>query len=322
MFFTYHPERSSLLVTVTVGDAYFERWKKNSFESWKNYAEQYDFGIVALTTNLVRNLHPGWNKFRMLEALESHFSHTSNVLVMDADQIFSPIAPNLNDQFATGRIGVVPQKYGPHQKLLSYLRKAHLDREYPLDSFLIAEPHSQFDETDFPELSALRFYSSGFVTIPPEQRNPIIEFSHSGPSDPYSKLDGGGDQIPFLRFLAAQDPVLLTQEWQGIWPEIMATKHPYLYVNRNKKLASFALASSLLEHHCIHFSTTWPEKDFWDIPFRKSWDEIFPRVEQVSIEEYLRKHLSPRLYGQIVSPGEFFLPEEQLPTAQQGSIVG
>ena len=306
MFFRYHPERNSLLVTVAVGDAYFERWKQNSLESWKAYADKSDFGIVALTKNLAKDLHPGWNKFKVLEALEGHISHSANVLVLDADQVFSPIAPNLDDQFATGRIGAVPQKYGPHQKLLSYLRKAHLDKAYPLDSFLIAEPHSKFGKTDFPELSNIRFFSSGFVTIPPEQRHHVIEFSHSGPSDAYSKLDGGGDQIPFLRFLATRDPVLLSQKWQGIWPEIMAAAHPYLYTNRDRRLASFALASSLLDHYCIHFSTTWPEKDFWDVPFKESWDEIFPKIGDLTLESYLREKVSPRLYGQLASPGKFF----------------
>ena len=308
LFFSYEEQRPRLLVTVATGKNYLERWKKNALPSWKTYADAHNFGIMALSESLVPNdAHAGWNKFKMLAQLKTRISADSGLVIMDADQVISPLAPDLTGFFAEEKFGVVPEHYGRYQKLLSFLRQAHLDPQYPLDSYLLATPEMSYRETDFPELQSLRFYSAGLIIVPSSLRDSLEAFSDYGPEDKSARLDGGGDQIPFLKFLNKSSILPLPAEWQGIWPQILAVRYPFLYANPDRKLAAYALASALADFHCVHFATTWPEKDFWDIDFRPAWNEIFESGRNpINLREYIESSVSPRIYGQIRSPDSFF----------------
>ena len=308
MFFSYQAQRPRLLVTVATGKNYLERWKTNALPSWTAYADAHNFGIMALSESLVADdAHAGWNKFKMLARLKTQISADTDLVIMDADQIISPLAPDLTGFFAEKKFGVVPEHYGRYQKLLSFLRQAHLDPQYPLDSYLLATPEMSYRETEFTELQSLQFYSAGLIIVPSSLRDSLEAFSDYGPEDKSARLDGGGDQIPFLKFLSRNSIHPLPAQWQGIWPQILAVRYPFLYVNPDRKLAAYALASSLAEFHCVHFSTTWPEKDFWDIDFRSAWSEIFESdLNRISLREYIESSVTPKIYGQIRRNGSFF----------------
>ena len=296
MFYSYMASRRKVLVTAAVGGDYFARWKRRSWPSWKAFADRHGFGILCLEESLVGEAaHPGWNKFKLLNELGGWVPDDAHLVIMDADQIISPLAPDLSGAFTEKKIGVVPQNYGRYQKILSFLRRAHLDPEYPLDSMLLEGP-------GFPD-----FYSAGLITVPAANRSDLAEFSVYGPEDPSSEIDGGGDQMPFLNFLSTRKIHLLPTEWQGIWPQILATRYPFLYLSRDKELSSFALASALTEFHCVHFSTTWPEKDFWDIEFQPAWEALFPSTNgATSLKDYITSAVKPVFYGQLKPPPSFF----------------
>jgi len=309
LFFRGGGNGNTVLLTVAAGDDYFERWRQASLPSWRRFAERHDYQILALKKSLVAaDAHQGWNKFAVLGFLENEVEADADLVVLDADQVFSPIAPALEDFFSSQQIGVVPELFGPDRKLLSYLRKAHLNSNYPLDSSLLASPMSFKTFSGFEEISTLRFFSAGFFTVPPSKRAALIDFALWGPADPVSLLDGGGDQMPFLKFLATQNVLELDNKWQGIWPNILAARYSFLYARRDRKLATLALASALADFHCIHFSTTWPEKDFWGLDLLAAWDTLYPplRDGDLDIYDYLSSEVKPKLYGQIDRPGHFF----------------
>ena len=308
MFYRYHSDRSKLLVTAAVGDEYFGKWKKNSLPNWTAYADRYGFGIIALRFSLVgEESHLGWNKFKLVKFLEAETSAEKHLVILDADQILSPLAPDLSGWFGTSKLGVVPENYGRFQRLLSYLRRAHLDATYPLDSYLLRDPDIDLANGQMNELSSLDFFSAGLIVVPSSERGELSAFSEYGPNDPASAVDGGGDQIPFLKYLNGRDIQLLPAEWQGIWPQIMATRYPFLYSSKDLGLAGFALASALTEFHCIHFSTTWPEKQFWDVSFEDEWNIMFPELPgSPDLKKYMDSRISPKFYGQIQPPSRFF----------------
>ena len=308
MLYEHHSDRNKLLVTAAVGDLYFSKWQKNSLPNWRAYADRYGFGIVALRSSLVaEGSHLGWNKFKLIELLESETPPQTDFVILDADQVLSPLAPDLSDWFQTNKLGVVPENYGRYQKLLSYLRRAHLDPTYPLDSYLLRDPDINPPNAQMDEFSSLDFFSAGLIVVPSSERGELAAFSDYGPKDPASAVDGGGDQIPFLKYLASREIELMPKEWQGIWPQILATRYPFLYSKKDLRLASYALASALTEFHCIHFSTTWPEKDFWDVPFEDAWSRLFPEISgSPDIRKYMDSPISPKFYGQLRPPPRFF----------------
>jgi hypothetical protein len=309
LFFRTGGNGNTILLTVAAGDDYFDRWSSASLPSWQRFAEQHDYQIMALRKSQVASdAHLGWNKFAVLGLLENEVSSDANLVVLDADQVFSPIAPSLGDVFSSQQIGVVPQLFGLDRKHLSFLRKAHLSVDYPLDSSILATPGSFKNIPGFEDLSSVRFYSAGFFTVPPSKRAELIDFASWGPADPVSLLDGGGDQMPFLKFLATQKVLQLDNKWQGIWPEILAARYSFLFARRDRDIAVYALASALAEFHCIHFSTTWPEKDFWGLDVLAAWDRIYPALEDfdTNLIDYLNSDVTPKLYGQIERPNNFF----------------
>jgi hypothetical protein len=309
LFFRSGSNGNTILLTVATGDDYFDRWSSASLPSWQRFADQHGYQIMALRKSLVASdAHQGWNKFAVLGLLENEVSSDANLVVLDADQVFSPTAPSLGNVFSSQQIGVVPELFDPDRKHLSYLRKAHLSADYPLDSSILATPGFFQNIPEFEDLSSLRFYSAGFFTVPPSKRAELIDFASWGPADPVSLLDGGGDQMPFLKFLATQNVVQLDNKWQGIWPNILAARYSFLFDRRDRDIASYALASALAEFHCIHFSTTWPEKDFWGLDVLAAWDRIYPQLKEpdMSFISYLNSDVTPKLYGQIERPNSFF----------------
>lgn len=307
-----NPSSGVVLATVASGEGYFRKWKECSLPSWLAFAERHDHEIFVLTESLVaEDVHPGWNKFIMFPHLLAEVADDAVIVILDADQIFSPLAPSFVGATEPDKIGVVSELYGQHQKVTSFLRKAHLNHDYPLDSAMLLRPKDFHIFPDYSELAALKFYSAGLVVVPPSRRPSLLEFADAGMLDPVASFDGGGDQMPFIRFLNSQDLHELDQRWQGIWPNILSTYYSFLYEERSELLAAKVLASALLNFHLIHFSTTWPEKDFWKIDFRTAWKTIFPTIGGTTIEEYISKDVTPRLYGQISPPDVFFRPHPE-----------
>jgi hypothetical protein len=81
-------------------------------------------------------------------------------------------------------------------------------------------------------------------------------------------------------------------------------------------VAQSALASALMSHWCIHFSTSWPEKQFWKVDWMEYWDQHIPERETQEFVEYLHSDLVPQEYGRIVAPEVIMLQPGDFPESQ------
>lgn len=295
---TYEP--SVHILTATVGDGYFEQWSKFSWPSWERYATAHNYAVHCLIDSLSEpGEHLGWNKFLGLEHLVKQIPRSATVLILDADQIISPLAPKLPTGLADGLIGVVPETPPADRRILSFLRRAHLNPNYPLDSIAVAEQEDWASIDSYSQFAKHQFFSSGFVLVPSAGRNAIIEFARTRRSNQFDSIDNSGDQFGFIELANSISVTDLSPKWQGIWPEIMAKRYPFLYVDRDPLLGARAVASALLEFHVIHFSTSLSEKDFWHIDHYGAWEEILENPSVGDLGEYLSSTLTPRMYGRI-----------------------
>lgn len=311
MFFeTGSPGAKVALITAAVGERYLNNWKQFSLPSWFRYAERNEYQILALTSALTNEdtSHFGWNKFLMFSEIENYVGDDCTLVLLDADQVISPLAPGLDEYLGIQALGVVRDSVGNpfERRLLSFLRKSHLDPRYPLDSLLLADREEMIANLRTME-NLNEIYSSGFVIVPPLFRGVLHRFAtESISASLLEEIDGGGDQFPFNSLVSSLPKYELDERWQGIWPFILSSNFPHLYRSRDAREGSMAVATAMLNYFCIHFSTTLPEKDFWMLDHLKAWDEIFPLVEDLSLESYLSQEISPKSYGQIRIEGSFF----------------
>ena len=298
-----------VLASVVCGDAYFADWERYSLPSWERYASRCGYGLAVLTSSrLPGDANVAWNKFLLPSLVRDELRLGGGTLVLDADQVFSPVAPDLDDAAAAAGYGLIrnasfssdSQETG---KLVSFLRHTAIDENYPLDSMSLMRA-DDYVSGRLVTMGGRLPVSSGFMLVPSAQTDHLAALTRFG-NDPLAGWDGGGgDASIATRELQAVPHQMMDERWQGIWPAMMAQRFAHLYFEAPvpERVAAAALVSSLLTTWCIHFSTSWPEKQYWTVDWMHLWDEYFSVAETAELGEYLRRSVEPRSYGRIFAP--------------------
>lgn len=296
------------LATVAIGTDYFVFWERHSLPNWNQYAQSYGYGIAVLTeSSLSDRAAVGWNKFLLPRMVAESAHPEAFTLALDADQIFSPIAPRLS-VCDTSRLGLVHVRDWSDElllekKLTAALRRHVLARDYPLDSTMVMS-EEDWRSNRILDLDGQVPISSGFILVPPGMASRVarlVEFSE----DPLTGWDGGGGDQQFAsREFQRLPHAFLDRRWQGIWPSIMAQHAAYLYLQAPvpMRTARAALVSALMSHWCIHFATSWPEKEYWGVDWMPLWEEYFDSQETASMRDYIHDDVTAKAYGRIAPP--------------------
>ena len=302
-----HGGESLMLATVACGDEYHRTWQRFAQPNWERFAARHGYGLAVLRETLFPpKVAYGWNKFVLPKSVRDRLGHEGHVLVLDADQSFSPIAPPI--ELAPDVYGLVPLEAWTddtvrNRKLTGFLRRQFLDSDYPLDSVLIMSA-DDWEAGGLLDLAGQLPISSGFMLIPPgliDDLAGLAEFAYH----PDAAWDGGGgDQIFASRELQQRPHRFLDRRWQGIWPNIMSDRYPALYFDAPVAYveAQRSIASALFDHWCIHFATSWPEKQYWQVDWMAYWDERLGVRETDLLNEYLAADVTPRSYGRLAAP--------------------
>ncbi len=297
------------LMTVACGDAFFGDWQRYSLPSWERYARGWGYGLAVLkASRLPADANVAWNKFLLPMLARDELGHLGSALVLDADQVFSPVAPQIHGQVSEDEYGLVRDAdfSGASQeagKLLSFLRRCAIDSRYPLDSVSLMT-EADWSSGDFVDLDGHLPISSGFILVPAGRVDHLASLTRFL-LDPEAAWDGGGgDQMIATRELQSVRHRMLDRRWQGIWPAIMARRFAFLYFEApvEERIAAGAIMSALFDHWCLHFSTSWPEKQYWRVDWMNLWDRHIPAAETEELKEYLRATIVPREYGRLFAP--------------------
>jgi hypothetical protein len=311
MKLTVKPDRTPTLVLATVacGDEYAADWERYSLPSWERFASNYGYGVFALRESLLPpDVHPAWNKFLLPDVVTEELGPSVTTLVLDADQVFSPIAPPLEPELRDEAYGLTVEDHGPaavdRRKLLSFLRRTRVDDSFPLDSIAVARESDWHTNPDLVDLGGRLPISSGFIAVPAALATDFAGLAKAARERDASWDGGGGDQTIASRELQKRSHYELDPRWQAIWPYLMAEQFPSLYhdapVSRSR--AAGALVDALHSAWCVHFATSWPEKEFWTIEWMDEWERRMTTEETEDLRRYLAASVTPRAYGRIAPP--------------------
>ena len=90
------------LVTLAIGDKYFSNWASTVKNSWVDYADRHDFGVLVVTEHLIEVDNPNWKKptwQKLLIASNLKYLDRDVKLLcyLDTDILINPFSPNVFD---------------------------------------------------------------------------------------------------------------------------------------------------------------------------------------------------------------------------------
>lgn len=188
---------------------------------------------------------------------------------------------------------------------LAFLRRTYIDADFPLDSIVhLTEEH--WTKGEIIPSNGHRPFGAGFVVVPASRAEQFSELLRHADSNfaRQSGNPGGGDQLIMIRELSLSPHYLLDRRWQVIWPEYIAEHRPDLYARRpvSRSEAALAVASAMFSAWCIHFATSWPEKQYWSADWESAWAHHFGGINQSRFRDYRCEQFPPVDYGRILSP--------------------
>ena len=103
------------IVTIAIGDEYYNKWINNSYPSWKRYCRRFDLGLIVVDQDLISVddivwKKPTWQKMLIAESLEKLPIKVNNVCYLDTDILINYKSPNIFDDFNSTWGGVVERE--------------------------------------------------------------------------------------------------------------------------------------------------------------------------------------------------------------------
>ena len=53
---------NNYIVTIAIGEKYFNEWETYALPSWKEYCEKFDLGLIVFTNDLISKEDKKWKK--------------------------------------------------------------------------------------------------------------------------------------------------------------------------------------------------------------------------------------------------------------------
>jgi len=265
-----------MIAAIAIGETYYTDWEKCALPGWIEYCQHNGLGLVVFDQDLISPNKKEWKKAtwqKMLigETLIKTGINANNVCYLDSDILINPLAPNIFDSYDEKTIGLtsirknLPFPLDEVQRRLAFLRHAHYDNRYPLDSCLF--------------MSCEQLYSyHGLAVQADEACMGLILFNVANHAELmrgwFYKYDKGvqsitnnGDQTHLNFEIQNYGKVQwLNYRFQAIWAYEMAWKYPFLYEAGRRddvELIRDCIRASLHQNYFLHFAGSWHESQMW-----------------------------------------------------------
>jgi hypothetical protein len=288
--------KKDYLVTIAIGNQYFDDWISFAKPGWDLYCEKFDLGLIVITDDLIDISHTKWKKPTWQKLLIGDFLLKKNIeadriLYLDTDILISPFAKNIfdlhNDNESLGLVSKrnnMPFSLNLALKKIAYNRHNHFSSSYPLDSSLfisLQDLYTYHNLTPVDDEACM-----GFILFTSKHFAFMKECFHK--YDKYTEsITNGGDQAHLnYEFQSNLNIIWYPYEFQALWVFEMAIKYPFLYFKENienKSLINNCIKSCLEANNFLHFAGSWKESSMWKL-FNPSY---YTSSDVLSFENYL-----------------------------------
>lgn len=309
------PKKSkNYLVTIAIGEKYYNSWSQYALPSWKEYCNANDIGIIVVTHDLLEKEAVSWKKATWQKLLlgtvfvENNLN-IENICYLDTDILANPSAPNIFDNYDSDTIAVVSQRKNLEQPLdetlrrLAFLRHHEYSSDYPLDSALFMSPEQIYQYHGLEPKDD--YFCAGLFVFNLQNHSSIMKEWFEQYTKDIDTLTGGGDE-PILNyeFLKYGKITWLDYKFQALWIYEMPWKYPFLYNygKDNHELIKECVEASLTTNYFLHFAGSWHESEMWKI------DNFFEStIKQNTLQEY-HKYLQTEVTG---APAGMIKPKKE-----------
>ena len=294
------------LVTIAIGDKYYNDWKKYAYPLWKRYVKRYDLGIIVFIDNLIDKnsdyfKKATWQKLLIGDTLRD--LEVENICYLDTDILINPFAPNVFENYKKNNIGIVSIRYNLPYNLdvilrrIAFYRHTYYDKSYPLDSalFISLEELYKYHNLESQEDE----FCAGMFIFNKKHFDIMKQMFFKYPKS-IDSITGGGDQThvnyEFFKYGKIQ---YFDYKFQAIWNYEMAWKYPFLYstFRNDKKVIKECVEASLMSNYFLHFAGSWYESEMWKI--KGILEDKFEMLEK--FDEYLKIPVTGKPKG-IIKP--------------------
>lgn len=280
----------NVIVTIAIGEKYFNSWLEYSSVSWKNYCIKYDLGLIVLDEEMLDKSDNYWKKATWQKMLIGSYLLKNNILVnnicyLDTDFLINYYAPNIFEQYNSEKIGLVSQINNlPYNELevkkrIAFFRNRYYDKNYPLDSALFMNLSQIFT---YHNLKVQSDYAcAGLILFNQKNHSKLMNGWFYNYKKDIDSITGGGDECHFNFEVQNWGNIQwLDYKYQVLWTYEMSWKFPFLYNSSDvsDEMIKLCIKSSLFTNYFLHFAGSWHESDMWSFGkdiFNSDFDFLF-----------------------------------------------
>lgn len=268
-------QTKNVIVTIAIGEKYFNSWLEYSLISWKAYCNKYDLGLIVLDEELIDKQDSFWKKATWQKMLIGEYLLKQNIVInnicyLDTDFLLNIYSPNIFNFYNNDKIGLVSQvKNLPYNELdvkkrIAFFRHNFYDKNYPLDSALFMNLNQIFS---YHNLSVQNDYAcAGLILFNQDNHSELMRKWFYKYEKNIDSITGGGDECHFNYEVQSWGNIQwLDYKFQALWTYEMAWKYPFLYNHVNMKTENYiqCIEASLFTNYFLHFAGSWHESDMW-----------------------------------------------------------
>jgi len=298
-------KNKNYIVTIAIGDKFYQEWADYILPSWLLYCEKYNLGLVVFKEELIKKSHSKWKKATWQKLLIGREFIKNKVIVnnicfLDADILINPFSPNVFDYHDDNRISVVSQTKTPFEyskvlRKIAHFRNRYLSSDYPLDSALFISRNEYYKYHNYKTQKDI--FCAGFFIFNVSLFSDIMEkWFFKYPSDVETITNGGDEPVLNYEFQNHGKIKWLDYKFQALWLYEMSEKYPFLYQDmENTKLVKKCIQASLQQNYFLHFAGKWEGGAYKDSTIL---DDNF-LLELQAFNEYLKNPVSGKPLGTI-----------------------
>lgn len=269
------------LASIIIGEKHYSDWKKYCSTSWIKYSKKNNIGLIVIFKNLLDKKSdlwkkPTWQRLLIAKYIKNSNLDINNICVLDSDIFINEFSPNIFKKSDLKKISVVnfyknlpfKKTYYKIRERLVYLRRIFLDKQFPLQSSLTAEPKEIFLNYKLGR-NLNNYFCAGVMVYNVKKYADFFQKIYLKYAKKKQKVKFNGVEVPLnYEVMSKAKTFWLDYKFQAIWLFELSDKYSFIYrVRKNRsELIKLCAEEIILNSYFLHFPGTYKDsKKTWKI---------------------------------------------------------